>query len=335
MNTTIRAGLLAAALASAACGVASAAPAPKANGPLTWVGVLRSDDAQAPSSWRRFTVGPDGRPLRSEPVHAQVTGLVASPDGRRIAYQYGRQIYIARRDGSHPHRVAAHGTDPSWAPDGERLVYAQVAMDLPSRRIDGGLMVRRVRGGGSQRLTRGSDRFPAWSPDGTAIAFVRERSERGCDGASALHAIPPEGGRTTRLLSPGYTCGGVGRPAFSPRGDRLVFELNRSLSEVLGPGDEDRDHSTDARAAAQVGINVAHADGTHRRRLTPNGQWPVWSPDGRQIAFHAHLRTCAGAAAGGDAVCAVTPGGAARTVVAMPRDFDIAHGLTWFPHARR
>ncbi|HEX7740300.1 MAG TPA: hypothetical protein VF426_11715 [Marmoricola sp.] len=30
---------------------------------------------------------------------------------------------------------------------------------------------------------------------------------------------------------------------------------------------------------------LAHADGTHRRRLSANADSPVWSPDGRHLAY--------------------------------------------------
>ena len=329
MRTAIGVALV---VLSACAAPAVAAPPPRANGPLTFVGLLRTDDPSTPFKWRRFTVDPSGRSLRSEPVHARVMNLVASPDGRRIAYQYDNTVYVARRDGGRARRVATHATDPSWAPGGERLVYAQVALDLPTQQVDGGLIVARVDGRGKHRLTRGSDRLPAWSPDGSTIAFVRDRSEHGCDGASSLY-VTRSRGRARRQFAPGYSCGSVGRPDWSPHGDRLVVTLGRALSEVLG--DEERDHSTDARAEARVGINTLRADGTHRRRLTTrNGDSPVWSPHGRQIAYHAHLSTCTGDQAPGDAVCAITPRGSARTIVAMPTAFSGALGLTWLPKSQ-
>ena len=33
------------------------------------------------------------------------------------------------------------------------------------------------------------------------------------------------------------------------------------------------------------GIFVINGDGTRERRLTPDGGWPVWFPDGRRIGY--------------------------------------------------
>jgi TolB protein len=111
---------------------------------------------------------------------------------------------------------------------------------------------------GVTRLAPG-DR-PAWSPDGSQIAF------NGVDGAQGIFVMNSDGTGVRHL-------GRGGNPDWSPDGRRIVFDLNGE------------------------GIFAMNADGSaverlidHGRVRTPSGgdcflQTPAWSPDGRHIAF--------------------------------------------------
>jgi Tol biopolymer transport system component len=302
------------------------AAVPGANGSLMWV----SAAADVGGTWLRFSVGPSGANLQSRPVHRRVSDIVAAPGGRRIAYQYGQQIFVARRDGSHARRLARRAIQPGWAPDGEHLVYVQVGLDLPTRHVDAGLMVRRVDGTGARRLTRGDDGEPAWSPRGDVIAFVRPHGRaRGCALRQALYIIPAMGGRVRPLLLPQFLCAAFTGPDWAPRGNRLVVSLTQALDEM---GPDDRDTSTDALAAAQRGVNIVGLDGS-RKRVLPFGSLPTWSPDGREIAYFSPSETCGGDPADTSALCATTPRGAPPRMIAPAQHMPL--GLVWFPRLRR
>jgi Tol biopolymer transport system component len=58
--------------------------------------------------------------------------------------------------------------DPAYAPDGRQLAYA--AMQCEGDRLG---IYTQSRGGDERRLAAGLSDSPAWSPDGTTIAFVR------------------------------------------------------------------------------------------------------------------------------------------------------------------
>ena len=138
---------------------------------------------------------------------------------------------------------------PSWAPDGRRLVIPDY--------LDEGYSALVIEGVGSSTkvgLTSGRffDEMPAWSPDGTRIAFARLQA-----GTMTLRVIRP-GHRGVKRL----TRAAAGNPSWSPDGRRLVFESNR-------------------------GIAVINADGSELRYLTRSKRdgEPAWSPDGRTIAF--------------------------------------------------
>ena len=141
------------------------------------------------------------------------------------------------------------------------------------------LWVMNPDGSGQRTLTRkaSDSHAPVWSPDARRIAFVRHR--RGAPlprGGRAenqdIYVINADGSGERRLTS-----GPVQSifPAWSPDGRKIAF-TRATPRRTLGV----RRWHTD--------LYLMNADGSGQRRLTSGAppQWgPVWSPDGRKIAF--------------------------------------------------
>ncbi len=123
----------------------------------------------------------------------------------------------------------------------------------------------------------GEDSYPAWSPDGTQIAFESLR-----DGNWEIYVMGADGSAPTNLSddsSADYS------PAWSPDGTRIAFMSDREgggLPPIL---------DVDPRIVVpmlNVEIFTVDVDGTDLTNLTNNVAWdgyPTWSPDGDQIAF--------------------------------------------------
>jgi len=149
---------------------------------------------------------------------------------------------------------------------------------------------------------------PAWSPDGSSIAFVSKRS-----GYSHVYLMRADGTGTRRLTSGREE---DSRPAWSPDGHRIVFaragELYtvaagggaaRRVTRGLGGDAADPAWSPDGKLIAydyrRPGFSIREiwvvgVDGAGARAVTRLGQvstLPAWSPDGKRIAFQSDVRS--------------------------------------------
>jgi dipeptidyl aminopeptidase/acylaminoacyl peptidase len=124
-------------------------------------------------------------------------------------------------------------------------------------------------GGGAQtNLTNSpeSDRSPAWSADGTAIAFSRDLTG---SPRQQIYRMNDDGTGQTRVST--IDVWAHDQPTWSPDGTRIAAHANRDVG------------------ATQFDIVVMNADGTGEDVLTADNSGldvdPAWSPDGGRIAF--------------------------------------------------
>jgi Tol biopolymer transport system component len=201
-------------------------------------------------------------PLRGQARHIIDQGESPdfSPDGGQLVYTKGRQIWVARVDGSQQQRLRGvpEGVGigaPAFSPDGRWIAF--FCREIGPK---GDLWVMPAAGGQAHRLTldkqEGGD--PVWTPDGHWILFPSDRS-----GSLTLWRVPSSGGKPEAVTT------GAGEdtsPAISPDGKTLIFTNTRNSWRLM---------------------LLDLASGTQKELISQrqNMAMPTFSPDGERIAF--------------------------------------------------
>jgi Tol biopolymer transport system component len=164
--------------------------------------------------WEVYTVGIDGsNPRNLTRAKGMDYSPNWSPDGKSIVFVSERDgnpdLYIMDADGGNQHRVTHDPTrkgigTAAWSPDGKKLVY----MAAQDGQIE--IMVREIVAGQARQLTHHNapvwnpkagppvNVSAGWSPDGSAIVFVRGSLQSGQ--ASSQLMIMDERGHAQPLL---------------------------------------------------------------------------------------------------------------------------------------
>ena len=233
------------------------------------------------------------------------TGTLAYLPGRSSGASLPKALVFAGRDG----RVQTLGLPPQpyvhprLSPDGRQLV---VGTDDGR---DANVWVYDLKPGSSpRRLTFGGrNQYPIWTRDGRFITFQSNR-----DGDDAIFTQPADGsGPAVRLTRPDA---GVGhRPeSWSPDGKTLAMNVVKSSNESVWTITTDSGATPTAFADTPAvekhsafspdGRWVAYMANTEgdsdiyiqpfpptgaKYQISPGGRTPAWSPDGKQLFFHA------------------------------------------------
>lgn len=188
---------------------------------------------------------------------------------------------------------------PALSPDGSQIVYVLRTSDVDADRSVRSLWRVGARTGVPQQLTRGQADFaPAWSPDGTRVAFLRAQ-----DGPAQLWLLPASGGEPEQLTTLPLI---AGAPVWSPDGSKIAFAAAVDMHAAAGEDDKARasrastpivtdrlDYQADGAGLLRTmrqHLHVLDLASKKCRQLT-SGDWnaggPAWSPDSGKLAFSA------------------------------------------------
>lgn len=160
-----------------------------------------------------------------------------SPDGMQIAFVFGSStggfIHVMDADGRFETQIGkSWGGATTWSPDGSRLAYV-VRVEEPADIF----VATRAGAEWTESLVVGGptdDRFPAWSNDGTRLAFLRMDAD-GQDGQ--LMVVPAIGG-VERVVPTGPGKLTFARMCWTPDDRSIVaLSLEPDAAYVVAPAD--------------------------------------------------------------------------------------------------
>jgi len=191
------------------------------------------------------------------------SGLIAFVSNR----SNGFQVWLMSVDGSDQQQLTDlpdGACQPAWSPDGTKIAFISPCPGRQSQYTGARIYIFNLAAREIDPLpvpaNAAGDYDPAWSPDGTKIAFTSLRDEL----KPAIFLFDLETDTLTRLSEAGQL---ERQPAWSPDGQQIVYVREVGLYQIW----------------------LMAADGANPERFTVSGTlndiYPAWSRDGSYIVF--------------------------------------------------
>jgi TolB protein len=259
----------------------------------------------------------------------------ASESGRilfqSLAPGGGDTLYSMKQDGADVQRlrlrVPGSAISPDWSPDGKRVTFVVQAGDSQS------IWIADANGKNAKELFHcagtgaclGTD-YPAWSPNGTSIAFTYAHApplSAGPPSATSIRVIDIESRKVRAVIRSRFPQL-VDLPRWSPEGTRLVIQRDRFSSDGTETGSR---------------IEIVEVSSGRARLLTSFARFafhPDWSSKGL-ITFDTYdLLAFGDSAPGGSNVFTIRPDGTnERQLTRFKRGGNRVSAPTFTPDGRR
>lgn len=214
----------------------------------------------------------------------------------QIAFDRDGKIWVIDvRTGAE--RSLGPGSQPSWAPDGRKLLFVAA----PPGGANNDIYLMRADGSSRHRLTASpteNETQPTWSPNGLWIAY---------SGGTGVYVMRPGGGSLRLVAAKGW------QASWAPQSTKLVYaqqtsrwdgfvfriDLNgKQKQQLLHPRlDSNPQWSPDGTrlAFSRDGVvYVVAADGSDPHSIGLRGSDPAWNPSGDGIAVSSGLNLLVG-----------------------------------------
>jgi dipeptidyl aminopeptidase/acylaminoacyl peptidase len=252
--------------------------------------------------------------LAAAPAGAQTPTMAA----RRVAPTVD-QILSLKRVGS-----------PEISPDGRRVAYTVRETNWDDNTYDTQIWLADATTGALRQLTHAkkSSQSPAWSPDGTHLGFISDRTDK-----RQLYIINPLGGEAEALTTLDE---GVNNFAWAPDGKTIAFTTTEAKSAAL----KDREKTFGEFQIVEQDYRMTHLFvldlATRATRALTSGPFTVgafaWSPDGKSIAFDHRVNGSPASSGSADISVVTVADGAVRKLVTQ--DGPDTHPV-WSPDGSR